>query len=192
MTVFLLATLAGAIGWTFTEYGMHFWNGHLCKGKTMFSREHLAHHRESGYFTSNLTKVRMALPIVAVVYGLAWWLAGGLIATGFSLGLSCTYLGYEWLHWACHALAPSTRFGRWARRHHFHHHFTSAMHNHGVTSPVWDVVFRTYRSPGFIRVPPKHVMVWLLDDCGAVKPEYAGDYALIVKSGPALRTAAAA
>jgi sterol desaturase/sphingolipid hydroxylase (fatty acid hydroxylase superfamily) len=178
MTTFLLALLAGAFGWTFTEYGMHHWNGHLARGKLKFSREHLAHHRESDYFTSNLTKAQMALPIISVVFAVAWWLSGALIATGFTLGLGAAYIGYEWLHWACHARAPRTRFGRWARRNHFYHHFTSAKYNHGVTSPIWDVVFRTHRSPGFIRVPPKHVMTWLVDDAGEVKPEYADDYAI--------------
>ena len=178
---FLLWLLAGAFGWTFTEYGMHHWNGHLARGKLKFSREHLAHHRESDYFTSNLTKVQMATPIVLAVFGVTWWWVGVLAAAGFTLGLGGAYIGYEWLHWACHALAPTTRFGRWARRHHFYHHFTSAKYNHGVTSPLWDVVFRTHRAPGMIRVPPKHVMPWLVDQSGALRPEYAADYALIVK-----------
>jgi hypothetical protein len=43
---------------------------------------------------------------------------------------------------------PRTRlgwYGRWARGHHFHHHFVDARVNYGVTSPVWDVVLRTRR-----------------------------------------------
>lgn len=179
--LFFLALVAGTAGWTFTEYAMHHWNGHLARGKTRFSREHLAHHRESGYFTTHATKAQMALPIVAIVYALSWWLVGGMVASGFTLGLVSAYIGYEWLHWACHARAPRTRFGRWARRHHFHHHFSSAKHNHGVTSPVWDLVFRTYRAPGFIRVPQKHVMPWLVDASGAVKTAYVADYAVLTR-----------
>jgi len=175
---FFYALLVGAAGWTFTEYAMHHWNGHLARGKLKFSREHLAHHRESGYFTSTATKVQMALPIVSVVFALAWWQVGLLVASGFTMGLVGSYAGYEWLHWACHALAPRTRFGRWVRRHHFYHHFTSAKYNHGVTSPIWDFVFRTYRSPGFIQVPLKHVMPWLVDEAGQVRPEFAADYAV--------------
>ena len=182
---FALSVIAGMFGWTCTEYGMHHWNGHLAKGKLRFSREHLAHHRESGYFTSNATKVQMALPIIAVVYGIAWWLFDGAVATGFVIGLTGAYAGYEWLHWACHALAPRTRFGRWARRHHFYHHFSSAKFNHGVTSPIWDLVFRTYRPPGMIRVPPKHIMPWLIDETGEVKATYSHDYELLKRPNAA-------
>ena len=157
-----------------------------------FSREHLAHHREFGYSTPWPTKVRMALPIVLVVLGISWWIAGPLIAVAFTLGLGGAYLGYEWVHHICHVAAPKTAFGRWARRHHFYHHFTSAKYNHGVTSPLWDVVFRTYRSPGLIRVPPKHVMDWLVDESGAVKPEFSDHYELIVKRSPQQASAAAA
>jgi 4-hydroxysphinganine ceramide fatty acyl 2-hydroxylase len=64
------------------------------------------------------------------------------------------------------------------RRHHFHHHFGHPTANHGVTSPIWDMVFGTYeRVDGPLRVPRRLAMVWLVDD-GQVRPEYADDYAL--------------
>ena len=71
-------------------------------------------------------------------------------------------------------------YGRWARRHHLHHHFASPKKNHGVTSPLWDWVFRTYAAPRpQLKIPPKQVMAWLLDEEGAVKPPYQDDYVLI-------------
>lgn len=180
----LIALIAGAFGWTFTEYAMHHWNGHLSRGRLIFSREHLAHHRQFDYASPWTTQVRMALPILSGVFGGAW-LVGGLVSgVVFTLSLGAAYLGYGWLHQACHISAPRTAFGRWARRHHFYHHFTSAKHNHGVTSPLWDIVFRTYRAPGMIRVPPRHVMAWLIDEDGQVKPEFADHYELIVKRTP--------
>jgi len=36
-------------------------------------------------------------------------------------------------------------YGRWAREHHFHHHFVDLRVNYGVTSGLWDVVLRTRR-----------------------------------------------
>ena len=70
------------------------------------------------------------------------------------------------------------RYGRWARRHHFHHHFVDPKTNHGVTTPLWDLVFRTYRTPEVIPVPAKLCMRWLLDDAGAVRAEHADRYQL--------------
>ncbi len=172
----LLAFIAGAFAWTFTEYGMHHWNGHLSKGKLLFSREHLAHHRQFDYKSPWLVQVRLALPILTLVFGGAWIVAGLACAFAFTLGLGAAYVGYGWLHNACHQSAPRTAFGRWARRHHFYHHFSDPKYNHGVTSPLWDLVFKTYRDPGVIHVPPRRVMPWLVDEEGQVKPEYAAHY----------------
>ena len=58
--------------------------------------------------------------------------------------------------------------------------YTQTLENHGVTSPVWDLVFGTYvRVDGPIRVPRRMAMVWLVDDDGTVRPEYAADYAVV-------------
>ncbi|MGB0590760.1 MAG: sterol desaturase family protein [Myxococcota bacterium] len=178
------AVIAGAFAWTFTEYGMHHWNGHLSKGKLTFSKEHLAHHKKFDYESPWTTQVKMAIPILGAAFGGAWLVGGLTVAIAFTLSLGGSYLAYGWLHDACHVSAPKTAFGRWARRHHFYHHFTSAKYNHGVTSPLWDIVFRTYRAPGLIRVPPRQVMPWLVDEDGKVKPEFADHYELIVKRAP--------
>ena len=37
-----------------------------------------------------------------------------------------------------------------------------------MTTPLWDLIFRTYRTPGVIPVPAKLCMRWLLDDAGAL------------------------
>ena len=50
------------------------------------------------------------------------------------------------------------------------------MRNFGVTSPVWDKAFGTYDDPGVVTVPRRMAPVWLLDEAGAVKAEFADDY----------------
>ncbi len=55
------------------------------------------------------------------------------------------------------------------------------MANHGVSIPLWDVVFRTREDPGVIAVPRRLAvgLGWLLDDDGALRAEYAVDYVLV-------------
>jgi sterol desaturase/sphingolipid hydroxylase (fatty acid hydroxylase superfamily) len=49
--------------------------------------------------------------------------------------------------------------------------------NHGVTSPIWDVVFGTYQAPGVIVVPERLAMRWLLDEASReVRAEVAQWY----------------
>ena len=178
-TVFVV----GMFSWSFVEYGMHNWNGHLCRGKTRFSRAHLRHHADPEYEQTTQEKILQTVPIgslVVIISSLFIGWAGGFTYLG---GMLLAYLLYSYSHWASHALPPKTAYGRWMRRHHFYHHFTNSKFNHGFTSPIWDMVFGTYRAPGVIRVPRKMAMVWLVDEeTQEVHPEYAADYELIGRS----------
>ena len=175
---YVIAMFAGFFAWTFIEYAMHHWNGHLSKGKLAFSKEHLAHHRQFDYESPWQTQVKVALPILITLLSVSTLFVAFSLAMVFTLSVGVAFRAYSWLHNRCHDSAPKTAFGHWARRHHFYHHFTDAKYNHGVTSPLWDHVFRTYRSPGLIVVPPRKAMPWLLDEAGEVKPEYSAHYTL--------------
>ncbi len=176
----ILYSLAGAFAWTFAEYGLHHWNGHLTRGRTNFSKHHLHHHVEPEWFAPAWMKVRAAAwvcPSVGLAVGSFAGLWPGVV---FALSFGLAYYAYENTHSRCHFHAPTGPYSRWTRRNHFYHHFTSAKMNHGVTSPVWDLIFRTYRDPGVIRIPERHAMAWLCDpETGQVKPEYQRDYELI-------------
>ena len=41
-----------------------------------------------------------------------------------------------------------TALGRFLRRNHMIHHFANADANHGISSPLWDWVFRTFQARG--------------------------------------------
>jgi sterol desaturase/sphingolipid hydroxylase (fatty acid hydroxylase superfamily) len=179
ITSFILPLLLGVLAWTFAEYALHNWVGHGRRGRGEFSREHLAHHTDGTYFTATSQKVAMAVRILLVVVPIGLLVAGVLPGLSFSVGFVATWIGYEVLHRRLHTHPPRGRYGRWARRHHFAHHFSSAKVNHGVTSPLWDLVFRTYRRPGRIHVPEREAMSWLWDpQAGDVKACYAADYAI--------------
>jgi sterol desaturase/sphingolipid hydroxylase (fatty acid hydroxylase superfamily) len=96
----------------------------------------------------------------------------------FTLSFGVSYLVYEYVHYLNHVEPPKTLYGRWARKHHFLHHFEDAKSNHGVTSPLWDLVFGTYRRLPKIRVPKRFEMRWLLDENAEIRGEYRDDYVL--------------
>ena len=72
---------------------------------------------------------------------------------------------------------PLVAYGAWARRHHLTHHFAGVNTNHGVTSPLWDLVFGTWVASDVVSVPARHAskLPWLVDD-GAVRLAYASQY----------------
>lgn len=181
--VHVLAALAllalGAALWTLGEYVMHRFGMHALRGRGLASREHLRHHAErdsileSWYFAW--------AGVLAAGYGLGSLGAAavGPVGAGLGVGWVAGYGFYDWIHWRAHRRPVAHPYERWVRRHHFHHHFGHPTANHGVTSPVWDMVFSTYeRVDGPLRVPRRLAMVWLIDDDGEVRAPYRGDYEL--------------
>jgi sterol desaturase/sphingolipid hydroxylase (fatty acid hydroxylase superfamily) len=180
--VTVLALFLGVFAWTFAEYALHDWVGHLTRGRTDFSREHLEHHRREGYFAPTPKKARTAVLVLLPMGGLATWVFG-LPGLAFAVGFAAAYVSYEVLHRRIHTHAPRNAYGRWARRHHLHHHHRDARTNHGVTSPLWDWVFGTLAPCPEVRVPRKRAPGWLVDEAGEVRPAYAAEYVLVGPAG---------
>jgi sterol desaturase/sphingolipid hydroxylase (fatty acid hydroxylase superfamily) len=185
LTEVVLSGVAGALGWSAAEYAIHRGLGHdPARRRNPFTREHLKHHADGHYFAPSLKKAAVALPVLAGLAALLVPLLGAGRGLGFGLGFALAYTAYEVLHRRLHTHAPRGPYGRWARRHHFYHHFMDPRSNHGVTSPVWDLVFGTYASPGVVRVPRRQAMRWLLEpDSGEVRQAYAQGYRLAGGAG---------
>lgn len=177
--IYLATVLLGIFSWSFAEYALHNWGGHLAKGKNPFSKEHLKHHAKKDYFSPHSKKSLMAVPVLVLMGFITGLWLSPLIACLYTLSFGLTYLGYEICHYRLHAYAPRGPVGRFLRKHHFHHHFQNPWTNHGVTSPIWDYVFRT-KTPveEAITVPKSHVLDWLCDEDGNIKTEYQRDYKL--------------
>lgn len=186
----VLAAAGGAVSWSFAEYALHNWRGHLGRGRNEFSRLHLSHHADPDFFAPTSTKIRAALQATVALLPLASLCLGIVAGSLFVAGFLASYACYEFLHRRCHTHPPTGPFGRWARKHHFHHHFKNPGANHGVTSPLWDLVFRTHEAPGVVRVPRRQAMAWLVDPAtGEVRPEFAADYVLAGRPASAARAA---
>ncbi len=170
------AALAGAATWTFLEYVIHRWLGHDGRFRgNPFGVEHVRHHAEGNYFAPTIKKLAVAA-IVAVGLGAPAYLLVGAVGVAWLAGLLGLYGAYEVFHRREHTHAGIGRYGRWARAHHFHHHFVDPRTNHGVTTPLWDLVFGTYRPVATIPVPRRLAPHWLLDAAGAVRPAHTARY----------------
>jgi hypothetical protein len=182
VAVFALTIGVGMMLWFLAEYLLHRFAMHHLDGRGIMSREHLEHHVHSSWsfdVTHLLSWTGVALVGSALWFPVGWWLVsattGVLLAVGWALG----YAFYEYHHARCHLAPPQGRYGRWVRRHHFQHHFGAPMSNHGVSMPLWDLVFRTHQSPGVIRVPRRLALPWMLNEHGELRAEFADDYELV-------------
>jgi sterol desaturase/sphingolipid hydroxylase (fatty acid hydroxylase superfamily) len=180
-----LVALLGAFTWTFLEYGIHRWAGHhKAFRKNPFGVEHVRHHIEGNYFAPSYKKMILAVVVGALLIWPAMAMAGRVYGVAYVVGLMGFYGVYEIIHRLDHTHPGLGPYGRWLRRHHFYHHFVDARMNHGVTSPLWDLVFDTYRKPCVITVPAKLCMEWLKDpSTGDIRAEHAHTFVLQAKRG---------
>jgi sterol desaturase/sphingolipid hydroxylase (fatty acid hydroxylase superfamily) len=176
-----LAAVLGVLTWSFLEYVIHRWLGHdrrLVK-RTPFGIEHTAHHSQGGYFAPTWKKALAAIAALGLMAPLAIAVAGTTLGLTYAIAFASFYVVYELVHRLLHVWRGVGPYARWARRHHFFHHFHDPSLNHGVTSPLWDIVFGTRANVDVVQVPEKLAMTWLVDPTtGDVHPSLAQDYAL--------------
>jgi dihydroceramide fatty acyl 2-hydroxylase len=132
------ACLGGGLAlWTAVEYLMHRWVLHRLA-------PHYQHHEEPEKVEYIFAPLWLSGSSAIVLWGLlslavGSWQHGALIMAGTVGG----YLLYEALHVRMHSPVAGGRVLRALRKHHFYHHFGDDSRCFGVTTPVWDVVFRT-------------------------------------------------
>ena len=83
-----------------------------------------------------------SLGIASIFFGIFYLIfreQAFVLAPGFVLG----YCAYMTVHFTVHKVDPPKRFNFWWTYHNIHH-FQQHDRAFGVTSPIWDYVFRTY------------------------------------------------
>ena len=150
----LLPTLSmlfyGVLFWTLMEYVLHRWLFHRRPSSWHFDKVQMfmlhGYHHE---FPNDPWRL-VAPPIMswpgAVIVGtlqisILGWTYGLPLLAGTILG----YLAYDWIHYYEHHGRPTSKVAKWMRRLHSIHHFNDPEVNHGISSPLWDGLFATYR-----------------------------------------------
>ena len=93
---------------------------------------------------------RLVMPLIvsapiAVMLLLADRAIGGAGAYPFLAGFALGYLAYDLIHHSIHRDDTKSGVSNWLRRYHFQHHFAATDRQFGVSTPIWDYVFRTGR-----------------------------------------------
>lgn len=139
----------GFLFWTLFEYIMHRYLFHISdhiRGTERFQYVmHGVHHNhprdEERVFMPPVPGLLISAAILGINY-----LIMGQAAWFFTAGMIAGYVMYAWIHYNVH-LKPPHRLFRKLWKHHALHHFKYPDRAFGVSSPLWDIVFRT--------MPPK-------------------------------------
>jgi sterol desaturase/sphingolipid hydroxylase (fatty acid hydroxylase superfamily) len=136
MTSAVLWFGAGLFVWTFVEYLIHGWLGHRLR--TSVSAMHAVHHSDR----RRVFAARAWIP-TALLWSLGIWAFRFDPMMIFGTGLLCGFIIYEAIHYRIHFSVPLNRWEAALRARHLLHHQFAPTRCYGVTSPIWDVIFRT-------------------------------------------------
>ncbi|HMF14751.1 MAG TPA: sterol desaturase family protein [Gemmataceae bacterium] len=150
--------LGGAFLWTVIEYFIHSIGFHWptrSPGWLAVQASHGSHHDEPTDPLRIVAHLTTSLPVALFVFAvlsLVFWDArpAALVMVGVMAG----YLAYEVVHYRIHLGRKSRWLPRALVRHHLYHHHKDQTRCYGVTTPLWDRVFRTDRLPRRRRCEP--------------------------------------
>jgi dihydroceramide fatty acyl 2-hydroxylase len=102
------------------------------------------HHDYPNDATRLVMPPSVSIPL-AVLFWVLFALIFGHFAPGLSAGFAFGYVCYDSIHYATHHFAMKNRMGLWLKQYHLWHHYKDDQAGYGVSSPLWDYVFRTFR-----------------------------------------------
>ncbi len=138
---------AGLLSWTFVEYVLHRFVFHWTPPGAWGARIHFIFHGVHHAYPNDRLRLVMppvvSLPLAVLFFSLYRLLLGEPSVYPFFGGFLVGYLCYDMTHYAIHHL--NWRHPLWQRikQHHMLHHFQQPDKGFGVSSPLWDFVFKT-------------------------------------------------
>lgn len=140
-----LLFIGGALFWSLFEYIMHRHLFHMVVEKPRARRFVYTMHGVHHEFPRD--KERLFMPpipsmIIATIIFSTMYVTMGWNALSFFPGFLFGYLIYGSMHYAIHAFAPPKFMKALWRNHHLHH-YKYPDKGFGVSSVLWDVIFRT-------------------------------------------------
>jgi len=140
-------TLGGIVIWTLTEYWLHrllfHWEPDNDFGRRMHFIIHGVHHDHPNDKLRLVMPPAVSIPLSALFFGLFALIFGTPAAYSLFAGFMAGYLVYDYTHYYVHHFVPKTEKAKALREQHMRHHFQDHRYGYGVSSPIWDVVFRT-------------------------------------------------
>ncbi|MER3328391.1 MAG: sterol desaturase family protein [Candidatus Kapaibacterium sp.] len=143
----LLMFLLGLFVWTFAEYFMHRFVFHYEPKTDWGKRLHWLMHGVHHDYPQDAKRLVLP-PGLSLIFASAFFLFFYLLIpvpslypyfAGFLLG----YLVYDIGHYAMHHFSFKSDIFKKIKLHHMKHHYVEPHEGYGVSSPLWDIIFRT-------------------------------------------------
>lgn len=149
------AFAVGLFAWTLVEYGLHRFVFHFSPEhppawvRRLVFLFHGIHHVQPWDPARLVMPPSAGIPLATLFYLLFGWILARVLGAPhwhapLFAGFLCGYVAYDMLHYATHHRRMSLPVLRWLKRNHLLHHHGPPDERFGVSSPLWDHVFRTH------------------------------------------------
>ncbi len=138
--------LGGLLFFTLVEYIVHRFAFHIdtgTPGRAKFQHTFHGVHHDSPRDKSRLAMPPVASVTLATLLFLAYKFVLGNYGLPFASGFLAGYATYLVVHYSVHAFRPPNNFLKILWVHHAIHHYKETEAAFGVSSPMWDHIFRT-------------------------------------------------
>jgi 4-hydroxysphinganine ceramide fatty acyl 2-hydroxylase len=140
--------LLGMLIWTLLEYIVHRWVFHYEPRSRIGRLLHFIIHGVHHDYPNDASRLVLP-PVFSIPLAVLAYFAFTLIFAGFApaplAGFGFGYVCYDMIHYATHHFRMQRGIGLWLKQYHLRHHYKDDQAGYGVSSPLWDYVFRTTR-----------------------------------------------
>ncbi len=137
----------GLVTWTISEYLVHRFVFHFTPRGKFMKRVHFLCHGVHHDYPNDSKRLVMApalsIPLAAAFYFLFRLVLSESVQAPHFAGFLTGYLIYDMTHYAIHHFNLHSRLGLAIKNYHMLHHFMDSHRGYGVSSPLWDIIFRT-------------------------------------------------
>ena len=137
----------GLFVWTFVEYIMHRFVFHYVPKNKIGLRLHFIFHGVHHDYPSDAKRLvlppSVSIPLATGFYFLFDAILPANYVFGFFPGFILGYLFYDISHYAIHHFNFKGNIWKKIKQHHMLHHYQSPDRGYGVSSPLWDKIFRS-------------------------------------------------
>ena len=146
----LLGISLGILIWTLTEYILYrfifYADDHMIDSKWIFQL-HFVLYGKHQVVPSDHSKTTIPVIFGALLLWLFYTLSSRILPTNFArqtfFGFVIGYMCYELIHYYIHAGAFNGKYFKGMQKHHTNNHASKGNRGYGVTSKLWDKIFRT-------------------------------------------------
>ncbi|MEO9870617.1 sterol desaturase family protein [Ekhidna sp.] len=142
----VLLFMAGFLTFTLVEYLMHRFLFHFPIKTDHAAKFTYTIHGVHHDYPKDKDRLAMPIPLSALLsvgfFFFFKFLLGSLVFA-FLPGFLMGYATYLWIHYMVHAFDPPKNFWKTLWTNHAIHHYKNPEKAFGVSSPLWDIIFRT-------------------------------------------------